>query len=515
MADNKSDNKRIAKNTLYMYIRMFITMLIGLYTSRVVLASLGFDDYGLYNVVGGIIAMFGFVNTSMTNTTSRYITYYLGRKDVLRLQQVFSTSFYIHLLIAVLIVVVGETIGLWYLYNKLVVLEGRMAAAFWLYQFTVITTVVNILSVPFNASIIAYERISAFAFISIIDSILKLLIAISLVCFPFDKLIYYGSMILLIQLMDNTIYWVYCYKKLDGIRVIRIFDRSIFMEMFGFTGWNMFGSFSFIFFTQGVNLILNAFFGTAINAARGIAVQVEGIVRQFASNVQTAINPQIIKSYAQDDMNRFFSLVFASSRYCFYLLYLLALPLMLEANYLLKLWLINFPDHTINFMRLMLASVTLEALATPLFIANLASGKVKVYQVCISIIDFIFIPITLFAIKYTLIPETVFFCTLILRIIEIIARVFIVHWQVNLPRLAYVKEVVVKTFVVSLIASVVPILVHMNLYECFWRLVVVSALSLISVMSVVYLIGLNNDEKVYANSLIKSKLLLLADKRYK
>ena len=515
MVDNKSDNKRIAKNTLYMYIRMFITMLIGLYTSRVVLASLGFDDYGLYNVIGGIIAMFGFINTAMTNTTSRYITFYLGKKDVPRLQQVFSTSFYIHLLIAALIVVLGETIGLWYLNNKLVVPEGRMTAAFWLYQFTVITAVANILSVPFNAAIIAYERISAFAFISIIDSFLKLLIAVSLVYSPFDKLIYYGSMILLIQLMDNAIYWVYCYQKLEGIRVIRIFDRNIFKEMFGFTGWNMFGSFSYIFFTQGINLILNAFFGTAINAARGIAVQVEGIVRQFASNVQTAINPQIIKSYAQDDTNRFFSLIFASSRYCFYLLFLLALPLMLEADYLLKLWLVNFPDHTISFMRLTLASVTLEALATPLFIANLASGKVKVYQICISIIDFIFIPITLLAIKYTIIPETVFVCTLILRLIEIIARVFIVHWQVNLPRLAYVKEVVVNTFVVSLIASVAPILMHMDLSEGFWRLVIVSASSLISVLSVVYLIGLSNDERKYANRLIKSKLSMFVGNRYK
>lgn len=506
MVEVKSDNRRIAKNTVYMYIRMFVTMLIGLYTSRVILSSLGFEDYGLYNVVGGIIAMFGFINNAMTNTTSRYITYYLGKNNVGRLQEVFSTSLYIHFIIAFLIVVLGETIGLWYLHNKLVVSDGRMTAAIWLYQFTIITAIANIISVPFNASIIAHEKMSAYAVIAIIDAVLKLAIAISIKYAPFDKLIYYGLMILMVQLLDNIIYWIYSYKNFPGIRIKRVFDKGLFKEMFGFTGWNLFGNFSYIFYTQGLNLILNSFFGTAVNAARGIAVQVEGIVRQFASNVQTAINPQIIKSYAQGENERFFSLIFASSRYCFYLLFLLTLPIILEARFLLALWLVDFPEHTISFMRITLISVTLEALVSPLFMANLASGKVKLYQTCIAIIDFTFIPLTFLAIKLTLIPEAVFICTLVLRMIEIIARIFIVHKQVGLPRRKYVTNVLFNVFVVAVIASIIPCLVYMNMQDTIARFFVVGAISVCSTLLVVYFIGINQQERNLAKAFILRKI---------
>ena len=506
MAEIKSDNKRIAKNTVYMYLRMIITVLIGLYTSRVILASLGFDDYGLYNVIGGIIAMFGFINGAMTNTTSRYITYYLGKNDVKRQWEVFSTSFYIHVFIALFIVFLGETVGLWYVYNKLVVPEGRFTAAMWLYQFTVITTAVNIISVPFNSAVIAHEKMSMYAFIAILDSFLKLGIAISINYAPFDKLIYYGLMILLVHLMDNAIYWIYSTKKFEGVKLIRVFDKSLFKEMFGFTGWNLFGSFSNIFFTQGINLILNFFCGTAVNAARGIAVQVDGLVRQFATNVQTAINPQIIKSYAQSEKERFFTLIFASSRYCFYLLFLLALPISLEANFLLSLWLGNFPEHTVNFIRITLATVTLESLVTPMFMANLASGKVKIYQIVMSVTAFVFIPITFFAIKITGVPESVFICYFILSVVEIIARIFIVHRQVDLPRRRYIKEVIVNIVVVTLLSVVVPVIVHTQMNEGWSRLIVVGVISVLSVGSIVYFIGINRREREYINSFVINKI---------
>lgn len=488
-----------------MYARMFITMIIGLYTSRVVLSSLGFEDYGLYNVVGGIIAMFGFLNGALTNTTSRYITFYLGKGDVRRLQEIFSTAFYIHVFIAVLIIILGETVGLWYVYNKLVVADGRFTAAMWLYQFTIITTAANIISVPFNASIIAYERMSAFAIIAIIDAVLKLGIALSIVYAPFDHLIYYGLMILLVQLMNNVIYWVYSYKNFDGVRLHWVLDKPMVKEMFGFTGWNLFGNFSYVFFTQGLNLILNLFCGTAVNAARGIAVQVDALVRQFASNVQTAINPQIIKSYAQGERDRFFSLIFASSRYCFYLLFLVALPIILEADFLLTLWLGNFPEHTINFLRITLITVTLEALVTPMFMANLASGKVKVYQLWISIISIVFIPITYLAIKVTKIPEVVFVCTFIMTVIEIIARIFIVHNQVNLPRRAYIVNVITRVFLVTIAAAIIPILVHLKMSEGLLRFLVVGVVCVLSVGVVVYLIGINSGERMYVVNFVRNK----------
>lgn len=502
-----SANKRIAKNTAYMYGRMFITMLISLYTSRVILASLGFEDYGLYNVVGGIIALFGFINGSMTNTTSRYITYYLGKEDVSRLQVVFSTSFYIHVLIAILIVFLGETVGLWYVYNKLVVPEGRFTAAMWLYQFSIITTAVSIISVPYSSSIIAHERMSAFAIVAIIDAVLKLLIALSLKYAPFDMLIFYGLLILMVQLMNNAIYWVYNIRKFEGVKIKRVFDKTLLKEMVGFTGWNIFGSFSYLFFTQGINLILNFFFGTAVNAARGIAVQVEGMVRRFAENVQTAINPQIIKSYAQQDKNRFFALLFASSRYCFYLLFLLALPIILEANFLLTLWLGTFPEHTISFLRITLVTVTLEALVTPMFMANLASGKVKTYQIVISIISLVFIIITFVAIKLIRLPEIVYVCTLTMTLAEIIARIFIVHRQVNLPRRQYVHKVLLNVLVVAMMASIIPILVHRYMEGGVLRFFIVGAVCVLSVGSVVYFVGINKHERTYVNDFVKIRIM--------
>lgn len=502
-----SDNKRMAKNTVYMYARMFVTMLIGLYTSRVVLASLGFEDYGLYNVVGGIIAMFGFLNGAMTNTTSRYITFYLGKNNLKRLQDVFSTAFYIHLLIAVIIVVLGETIGLWYVFEKLVVPEGRFMAAMWLYQFTIITAAANIISVPFNASIIAHEKMSTYAILAIIDSVSKLVIAISIVHVPFDRLIYYGLMIMLVQLMNNAICWVYCTKRFEGVRIKILFDRPLFKEMFGFTGWNLFGNFSHVFFTQGLNLILNFFCGTAVNAARGIAVQVEGVVRQFATNIQTAINPQIIKSYAQSENDRFFSLIFASSRYCFYLLFLLALPIILEADFLLTLWLGVFPEHTINFLRITLVTVTLEALVTPMFMANLASGKVKIYQIVMCVISVLFIPITFYAIKITKVPETVFICMLLMTIVEIIARIFIVHYQVDLPKGQYFKKVILNVFLVAVCSSVLPVLIHIQMPFSGWlRFIIVGIVSFLSVGLVSFYIGANKHERLIVKSYVLARI---------
>lgn len=500
-----SSNKRIAKNTVYMYARMFVTMLIGLYSSRVILAALGFDDYGLYNVVGGIIAMFSFIDGALSNTTSRYITYHIGLNDNNRLQEVFSTSFYIHVAIAILIVILGETLGLWYVCNKLVVPEGRFVAAMVLYQFTVITAAINIISVPFNASIIAHERMSAFAIIAIIDSVLKLLIAISLKYVPADKLVYYGLMILLVQIMDNTIYWAYCYKHFPGIRVKRYFDKPLFKEMTGFTGWSLIGNFSHVFFTQGINLILNYFFGTAVNAARGIAVQVDFIVQQFANNVQTPINPQIIKSYAQNDKDRMFSLVYASSRFCFYLLLLLTLPIILEANFLLTIWLGDYPDHTVNFLRITLVTVLLQALVTPMFMVNLASGKVRIYQIVMSVISIIFIPVAFMAVKYSGIPETVFLCTLLMTIVEIIARIFIIHNQVGLPRKEYLTRVLFNVILVAGLSCIVPYLVHTQLEQGVLRFLIVGFASVCSIGFVVFFIGMRNNERHFVINYLKGK----------
>ena len=505
MEEARIQSKRIAKNTVYMYIRMFITLLIGLYTSRVVLASLGFDDYGLYNVVGGIIAMFGFLNGALSQTTSRYITFYLGKDDDNRLREVFSTSFYIHVLLALIIAALGETVGLWYVQNKLVIPDGRYVAAMWLYQFTVITAAVNIISVPFNASIISHEKFSVYALVAVVESVMKLVIALLLSCAPFDRLIFYGVLLLLLQIAYNAFGWIYSVNRFKGIRIIKILDRRLLKEMFGFSGWNLFGTFSYVFFTQGVNLMLNFFCGTAVNAARGIAVQVESVVRNFATNVQSTMNPQIIKSYAQSDKQRMFSLVFASSRYCFFLFWLIALPIILEAEYLLKIWLGDYPEHTVNFLRITLLNVTLESLVTPLYMSNLASGKLKMYQICMCVISTVFIPATYIAIKLTRIPESVFLCILALSIVEMVARVIIVHRQVGLPRMEYVRKVILTVLAVSAAGSAVPVLIHFNMGTGLARLLIVGSICVLSMGLSVYFIGIDNNERGIVKAFVRQR----------
>ena len=319
MTNQTSDNnKRIAKNTLLLYVRMLFMMGISLYTSRVVLNTLGIEDYGIYNVVGGVVAMFGFINGSMSSATQRYITFALGKGDKQRLQTVFSTTLQIHTLIALIIILLGETIGLWFLYNKMQIPADRMDAAFWVLQCSIISTVVMIVSVPYNADIIAHEKMSAFAYISILEVVLKLMIVYMLVIFSFDKLILYSFLILSIQVLIRFCYSIYCNRHFEETKYKNVWDKSLFKEMTGFAGWSMFGNLAGVLFNQGLNMLLNVFFGPVVNAARGVAVQVQNAVQQFVGNFQMALNPQITKTYAQGDLESMHKLMYRSAKFSFF-----------------------------------------------------------------------------------------------------------------------------------------------------------------------------------------------------
>lgn len=506
MSNTSANNKRIAKNTLFMYFRMFITMFLGLYTSRVILKTLGIEDYGLYNVIGGIIAMFGFLNGAMTNTTSRYITFYLGKQDQKSLNKIFSMAFIIHFSIALIILIFGETLGLWYLNNKLVLPEDRLNAAFWLYQLSIISAIVNILYVPFNATIVAHEKMSTFAYISIVDSILKLLIAISIGLLDYDKLITYGFLMFCISLFNICVYYLYCKKHFEETSFHWFWNKDLFKEMFGFAGWSVLGNFSYVFYNQGINLILNAFCGPAVNAARGVAVQVDSIIKQFAHNVQTAINPQIIKSYAEKEFDRMYGLICSSSKFCFYLLLLLSLPVILETEFILKLWLGDFPDHTINFIRITLINVILDTLINPMFTANLASGKVKIYQIVVSMISYGFMPITYMAMKITGIPEVVFLCLLLCSTIGVIARVFIMRHQIGLKGSYYMGNVVKPISSVAVSSILFPIAVCYYLPSSLLRFFLTSIITFFSVCFFVLFLGVNESERSLIYSKIKKKI---------
>ena len=498
MSDTSSNNKRIAKNTLLLYFRMLLTMAVSLYTSRVVLQTLGVEDYGIYNVVGGVVAMFTFINNAMGSATQRYLTFELGKNDHIRLKQVFCTSIAIHAFIALMILVLAETVGLWFLNTHMTIPSERMEAAHWVYQFSIIATMVVIMRVPFNASIIAHEKMSAFAYISVLEVILKLIVVYMLLIFDIDKLKLYAFLILSIQVLDCLLYIKYCYKHFPECHYKPYYDKSLFSEMFSFAGWSMFGNLAAVAFTQGVNILLNIFFGPTVNAARAVAVQVQNAVHGFVSNFQMALNPQITKNYASGNLNQMHTLIFASARYSFFLLFLIALPIMIEAESILAVWLQEVPKHTANFIRLIFCVMMIDAMANSLIVAAQATGRIKVYQAVVGGILLLIVPISYIALKMEGRPEAVFIVHLLMVVLAQIVRLLMIRPMIQLSLKNYFREVVMKIARVILVALILPIGTYLLLpKDTFYSFFTVCTLSVISVSLSVYYLGIGNGERAF------------------
>lgn len=505
---NSSENKRIAKNSLYLFLRMLVLLMVGLYTSRVLLIALGVFDYGIYNVVGGIVSMFVFINYAMINSTQRYVTYELGRNDQKRLSLVFSTSMNIHAAIALIIVLLSETIGLWFLYNKVVIPADRMNAAFWVFQFSVISCFVNIMSMPYNALIIAHEKMSAFAYISLLDAGFKLGIVYLLLISDWDRLIFYGFLILMVTIIDISIYISYCRRKFSESAYHYIVDKPLTIEMTKFASWNLLGNLSFVCYTQGLNLLLNVFFNPIVNAARGITVQIQTGVSNFSYNVENAIKPQITKSYAQRDLHRMHTLIYASARLSYYTLLMVALPIFLEIETILNLWLAEVPPHTANFVRITILILLAEALANPLLTAVQATGHLKKYQFTVSLLSFFILPFSYVALLFYPVPEVVFFVNLLIGIVTQFIKLWVVGRLIELSIRLYVKNVFIKTFAVTTLACMLTFPLLYFLDAGIIRLAFVLCYGGLVVMSLVYMVGLNNDER----QLVKDKVMFYLPK---
>ena len=362
------NNRRVAKNTLVLYFRMLFQMAVYLYTSRVVIRELGLVDYGIYDVVGATIGILVFLNNSMLNCTQRFITFAIGKGDSGYLKNVYSVSLVIHFLLALLILLLGETVGLWYVENRMVIPADRFDAALWVYHCSLISAVFVVISVPYNAAIVAYEKMSAFAGITILDTCLKLAVVLSLAFVGGDKLKAYALMLLGVAFFVRLIYSLYCRYNFKELSFVWVKAGALYKEMLGFAGWSTFGNFAYVCNIQGMNLLLNAFGGALLNAARGAAFQVQVAVTSFTASFQTAINPQITKSYAVNDLVAMNKLVLRSSRFSFFLLLFIALPLMLEMPTVLELWLVNVPPYTVMFTRLLLCVTLVDAVANPMMI---------------------------------------------------------------------------------------------------------------------------------------------------
>jgi len=503
------NNKQIAKNTLLLYFRMLLMIVINLYTSRVILQVLGVEDFGINNVVGGIITMLGFLTGSLAGASSRYITYDLGKGNMMIMKKTFGNILSIHLLLSVITIIIGETIGLWFMTTQLQIPDSRETAAFWVYQFSIVSFVLSVISVPYTASIIAHEKMSAFAYISIADAVLKLAIVYLLLVIPYDKLIVYAALFCCIQIFDRIIYSIYCRKHFEETRGGLCFDRKLFKEIFTFAGWTMNGSLAVIGYTQGINVLLNIFFGPAVNAARGIAVQVQNVTRQFCTNFQMALNPQLTKSYAIGNYSNMHQLLRVSSKFSFYLMLLISLPLMLEAPLILKWWLGVVPDHSVSFLRLILCVGIMLALSNPLIVSVQATGNLKKFQLIegsmlLSIVPIAYILLKLFHIP----PEYVFIIHLIIEICTQYARVRIVLPLINMPLRDYAVNVFIPIIKVCVLSSIVPLCTYYYLNENILSFLIVCCVAICSVLTITYFIGCTKSEQLF----IKNKFTFVLQK---
>lgn len=492
----------IANNTLLLYVRMLVTMGVGLYTSRVILNSLGISDYGIYNVVGGVVTMFSFLTGSLSTAVSRFLTYSLGKQNINDLRTVFSTSFYSQLALSLIVLLLAEIIAVWFLNTHLNIPAERLEAANWVIQCSIIIFTINIISVPFNAAIIAHERMSAFAYISILEALLKLLVAYSIYTSPFDKLKSYALMLVLVSIIIQFSYALYCKNNFEECRAFKIFDRRLFKEMSDFAGWSLMGNGAYLLNTQGVNIVTNMFFGVTINAARGIADQIKGVIMQFVNNFTTAINPQITKSYASNDTEYLFVLVCKGSKFSYFLLLLFALPILFEAETILKLWLVEYPPYAPVFLRLVLIEQMIDFLGNTTARAVWATGYVKKYYIWVSGLAFLVLPVSYTLFKLGFSPKVSYYVFIVIYCVLIPVRLHILKTLIPTfrPSMFY-KEVILPVLLVTLVSFIIPLIVYYHIQGTEGCTVVIILLSMLSVMMSSYFIGLSALEKKQVKTL--------------
>ena len=490
-----SNSKRIAKNTLLLYLRMFLIMAISIYTSRVILNALGVDDYGIYNVVGGFVGLFAVVNASLVSAIVRFITTEQGIGNLENEKKIFCTSINVEIIVASIVLLLAETLGLWFLNERMVIPAEKLFAANVVYQLSLASFVISLISIPYTASIVAHEKMSAFAYISIIDAIWRLVVAYVICVIDDNRLIVYALLLSFVTILVQFIYIVYCKRKFPECIYHLLFDKEILGRMLRFAGWETIGSSASVVRDQGLNVMLNLFFGPAVNAARGISMQVYTAVINFVNNFSMALNPQIYKAYAQDNRDYLMKLVFNGARLSYYLMFLLSLPILINTPYILELWLKNVPEHTVTFVRLVLITGLISAFSETLVTTQNATGKNKWYQIIIGGTNFLTLPIAYLFLWLGNAPESVFFVTIFIEIVRLFLRLPILKRMVDIDIRRFLKEVILMPFVISIEASIIPWVAKENVDANFINFVFISLLCVISFLTIVYIQGLNREER--------------------
>lgn len=480
-----------------------VIMCISLYSSRVVLTTLGVQDFGIYNVVGGFVAMFSLVTGSLSNAITRYVTFELGKNDKEMLHQVFSNSIIVQVFLALIVLLLAETVGIWFLNNRMQIPSDRLIAANWVLQCSIFTFIVNLINVPYNACIIAHEKMKAFAYISILEAFLKLGVILLLFLNIGDKLIFYAIALLLVSVFIRFVYGVYCGKTFEECHFVLKVNRKLIREMTSMAGWNVLGTGGGVLANHGVNILINVYYGVIFNAARGIAVQVDNAVNQFVNSFTTAMNPQLTKLYAVGDLTNMFKLLFRGSRFSYYLMFIVACPLIVSTPTILRLWLNVVPDYAVLFVRLTMIASLLFTLTSQFFTVAMATGNIKEYQMIIGSIGLSNFFIVYLAYRMGGKVEAAYYVYIFIRIIIIFARLYVLKRLVNLKVSDYIKEVLLKVIYVTITTALILYLLTIPDNGTLISFFVNGAISLITPMVLIYIVGLEKAEKVFVFEKIK------------
>lgn len=499
MDSHTENTKRLAKNTLMLYGRMLFSMVVSLYTSRVVLNTLGVEDYGIQNAVGGFVAMFAIFSNSLSSSVSRFLTFELGRGDTESLKRVFSTAIFVHLGLSLLVLIVAETIGLWFVNNKMVIPADRLYAANWVFQASIISFCFSLSSAPYRASIVSHEKLGMFAYIGILDTCLHLasVLFITYSSWEFDRLIVYSILLVTINISLQCVYAIYCKTHFEECTIRTKWSKQYVKEIGSFTGWNFIGCTADILKDQGINILLNITYGPIVNAARGIAMTVNKAVSGFASNFMTALSPQITKHYASEELKYTFSLVERGARFCFYIMFVLALPLCLETEFILTIWLKQYPEHTINFVRLTLLFSLSEILSSTLVYLQLATGKIRNYQLTIGSITLLNFPLSYIALKLGFPPESPIIIGISISALCMIIRLFFLQKTASLSIRSFLTNVCLNVITVSILASIIPYITHQYMDIGWGRFFTTCTASIVCSISTILFIGCNQTERLF------------------
>lgn len=501
-----SDSKRIAKNTLMLYFRQILIMLVSLYTVRVVLNVLGAEDYGIYNVVAGVVTMFSFLGNAMATASQRYFSFDLGKNDNEHLKTTFSVTFQIYILLALFVVLIAETLGIWFVNHKLVIPEERLTAANWIFQAAIISFLLTLITTPYMAAIIAHENMNVYAYVSIVEVGLKLGIVFVLRFLPYDKLIIYGILLAIVALINTSLYRIYCYKHFSECKFKFVKDNELFMEIISYSGWNLFGSLATVVRKQGITILLNIFFGPIVNAARAVSAQVSVAVMSFAQNFSNALRPHIIKLYAAGKKEQMIRMLIYSTKVVFFLMLIICVPLYFETPYLMQLWLKKVPDYTVLFVRLVTIHALIDSISYPLMSVVQATGKIKLFQAVVGGCRILNLPISYFFLKIGFEPYTVFIVEISISIISLFLRIIIVQKIINVALIKVFCKLLLLFVILIGIAIFLPAYIIKYFSTSFIFCLVFFLLSVIWSSIFIFSIGMNSTEKkIILKQLVRKK----------